>query len=249
MHFSSLIRTFAAMKVLVIHAAKLKERGENIDKMLKSMGLDYEFIREGDADQLTDEMLDKYLADGPEDMHKKSPRASCTIKHFLSYEKILADSMEGALVLEDDIVLHDGFVPLFEKSIAEYRRDYAERPVLISYEDSSLQFVPRSQREKGRMLYPGHKDRMAGAYFINSHAAKAILDCLKEQPSDIPVDCYHYRLLREGVIDYLWCQPALATQGSFTGAFRSSLSKKKDRMIVVRWWFKKNYKRLLYWLR
>ena len=59
MHFSSLIRTFAAMKVLVIHAAKLKERGENIDKMLKSMGLDYEFIREGDADQLTDEMLDK----------------------------------------------------------------------------------------------------------------------------------------------------------------------------------------------
>ena len=237
------------MKALVIHAAKLKERGENIDRMLRSIGMDYEFIREGDADDLTDELLDKYLKDGPEDLHRKCPRASCTIKHFLSYEKILADGLEGALILEDDIVLHDDFMPRFMQSMEEYRRHYADQKVLISYEDSSLQFVPRSQREKGRMLYPGKKDRMAGAYFINCHAAKAILDRLAQQPTDIPIDCYHYQLLRKGVINYLWCQPALATQGSFTGQFRSSLSKKKDRMIVIRWWFKKNYKRLLYWLR
>lgn len=237
------------MKALVIHAAKLKERGENIDRMLRGIGMDYEFISEGDADQLTDELIDKYLADGPEDLHKKSPRASCTIKHFLAYEKIVAEGMEGALVLEDDIVLHDNFMPRFEKSIEEYREHYKGRNVLISYEDSSLQFVPRSKREKDRMLYPGKKDRMAGAYFVSLHAAKTILDCLKQQPTAIPVDCYHYELLKKGVIDYLWCQPALATQGSFTGQFRSSLSKKKDTMIVVRWWFKKNYKKLLYWLR
>ena len=237
------------MKALVIHAAKLKERGENIDRMLRGIGMDYEFIREADADELTDELLDKYLADGPEDLHRKCPRASCTIKHFLSYEKILADGLEGALILEDDIVLHDDFLPQFEKSMEEYHRNYAESKVLISYEDSSLQFVPRSQREKGRMLYPGKKDRMAGAYFINRHAAQAILDELKQQPTAIAIDCYHYELLKRGVIDYLWCQPALATQGSFTGQFRSSLSKKKDRMIEIRWWFKKNYKRLLYWLR
>ena len=237
------------MKVLVIHAAKLKERGENIDRMLRAIGMDYEFISEGDADELTDELIDKYLADGPEDLHRKSARASCTIKHFLACEKIVDEGLEGALVLEDDIVLHDDFKPQFEKSIEEYREHYADDKVLISYEDSSLQFVPRSQREKGRMLYPGKKDRMAGAYFINRHAAKAILECLRQQPTAIPVDCYHYELLKRGVIVYLWCQPALATQGSFTGRFRSSLSKKKDTMIVVRWWFKKSYKRLLYWLR
>lgn len=236
-------------KALVIHAAKLKERGENIDRMMKAIGMDYEFISEGDADQLTEELLDRYLKDGPEDLHQKSPRASCTIKHFLSYEKILADGLEGALILEDDIVLHDDFKEKFEQSIDEYRQNYADRNVLISYEDSSLQFVPRSKREKGRMLYPGKKDRMAGAYWINHHAAKKILDLLKQERTDIPIDCYHYRLLREGAIDYLWCQPALATQGSFTGQFRSSLSKKKDTLIVIRWWFKKNYKRLLYWLR
>ena len=188
-------------KALVIHAAKLKERGENIDSMMKSIGMDYEFISEGDADKLTDELLDRYLKDGPEDLHKKSPRASCTIKHFLSYEKILTDGLEGALILEDDIVLHDDFKEKFEKSIEEYRKNYADRNVLISYEDSSLQFVPRSKREKNRMLYPGKKDRMAGAYWINHHAARKILDLLKQDPTDIPIDCYHYRLLREGAID------------------------------------------------
>ena len=46
-----------------------------------------------------------------------------------------------------------------------------------------------------------------------------------------------------------WCQPALATQGSFTGLFKSALSSKKDRMESVKWWFKKSYKQFLYWFR
>ena len=237
------------MKTLVIHAAKLRERGEHIDRMLRSMGMDYEFVSEADADALTDALVDRYLADGPEQMRQKNARASCTIKHFLACQRIVDGGWEGALVLEDDIVLHTGFKAAFERSLDEWRRRYGGQPVVISYEDSSLQFVPRSRRQAGQMLYPGNKDRMAGAYFVSLAAARAISDSLREAPSRVPVDCYHYELLRRGVILYLWCQPALATQGSFTGAFRSSLSKKKDRMIVIRWWFKKNYKRLLYWLR
>ena len=51
------------MKALVIHAAKLTERGDHIDRMLHAIGMDYEFISEGDADALTDELLDRFLAD------------------------------------------------------------------------------------------------------------------------------------------------------------------------------------------
>ncbi len=156
---------------------------------------------------------------------------------------------EGALILEDDIVLHQNFLPQFLQSINEYNQRYADGNVLISYEDSSLQFVPRSKREKGRMLYPATTGRMAGAYFINHHAAKSILERLRHDRCDVPIDLYHYQLIQENFITYLWCQPALASQGSFTGAFRSSLSSKKDRFIVWRWFLKKSYKRLLYWLR
>ena len=237
------------MKAFVIHPQRLKERGEHIDRMLRNIGMDYEFVNEGDDDTQIEVYLDQYMRDGKEPMHQRSPRALCTISHFLTYERILAEQMEGALILEDDIVLHDNFMVRFEQSIEEYRRNHADKRILISYEDSSLQFVPRSQREKGRMLYPAEKGRMSGAYFINHHAAKAILDRLQTDRCDQAIDWYHYQLIQEHFIDYLWCQPALATQGSFTGQFHSALSSKKDRMIVIRWWFKKNYKKLLYWLR
>jgi len=237
------------MKTFVIHAVKLKERGEHIDKMLRSIGIDYEFVNEGDSESQIQAYLDLYMRNGKEEMHKKSPRSLCTISHFLAYEHLLEEGLDGALVLEDDIVLHDNFLSRYEKSIEEYQSNYADRKVLISYEDSSLQFVPRSQREKGRMLYPADKGRMAGAYFINRHAATAILERLRKERCDLAIDWYHYQLIKEGFVDCLWCQPALATQGSFTGQFRSALSKKKDAMIVIRWWLKKHYKQLLYWLR
>ena len=238
------------MKVLVIHAAKLKERGEHVDRMLRSIGMDYEFIREADLEDLSRELLCKYFAQGEKMSDSPLPRYSCATKHFLALERIVTDNLEGALVLEDDIVLHADFTRYFSQSIEELRSRYAQRPAMISYEDSSLQFVPRSQRKKGQLLYPGKKDRMAGAYYMSRTCAEAILaDLRANKCPTTDADTYHYDLLKRGVIEYLWCQPALATQGSFTGAFRSSLSSKKDRMIEIRWWFKKNYKRLLYWLR
>lgn len=238
------------MKALVIHAAKLKERGEHMDRMLRGIGMEYEFIREADLDDLSKELLCKYFTQGEKMAASPLPRYSCATKHFLAYKKIVDEGMDGALILEDDIVLHDDFLDYFDKSINEFYERYAERPAMISYEDSSLQFVPRSQRKKGQLLYYGKKDRMAGAYYMSRRCAEAILsDLSAHKCHTTDADTYHYHLLKQGVIDYLWCQPALATQGSFTGAFRSSLSSKKDRMIEFRWWFKKNYKRLLYWFR
>ena len=217
------------MKALVIHAAKLKKRGEHMDRMLRGIGMEYEFIREADLDDLSKELLCKYFTQGEKMAASPLPRYSCATKHFLAYKKIV----DG----ECDLI----FVA---------KPSNAERPAMISYEDSSLQFVPRSQRKKGQLLYYGKKDRMAGAYYMSRRCAEAILsDLSAHKCHTTDADTYHYHLLKQGVIDYLWCQPALATQGSFTGAFRSSLSSKKDRMIEFRWWFKKNYKRLLYWFR
>lgn len=237
------------MKLFVIHPDHLIERGKHIEQMLNRLGLDFEFVNEGKTESKIQEYLHKYLKDGQEKMLQKVPRSLCTISHFLAYEKIVSENLEGALILEDDVVLYSNFLPLYQQTMVEYSSLYSQQRVIISYEDSSLQFVPRSQRVEGRMLYPGKKDRMAGAYFINKVAAAAILERLQTLRCDVAIDVYHYQLIREGFIQYLWCQPALATQGSFTGAFRSSLSKKKDIMIRMRWCFKRNYKRLLYWLR
>lgn len=237
------------IKTLVIHPDHLKERGEHIDCMLRGMGLDYEFVNEGHDDKQIDSYIHQYLRNGREQLQRRIPRALCTISHFLAYEKIVAENWEGALVLEDDIVLNKGFCPYFERSIEEYRRNYTDKNILISYEDSSLRFVPRSRREKGRMLYPADKGRMSGAYFINANGARSILRELRKEPCDLAIDWYHSELIKKGLIDCLWCHPTIATQGSFSGRFASALTTKNDWMVSIRWWFKKNYKKMLYWFR
>lgn len=236
------------MKIYVIHPDRLKERGEHIDRMMKSLGMDYEFVNEGHDEDHIQALLDQYMKDGREQLHRSIPRALCTVSHFLAYERIVAEGLEGALVLEDDIALDKNFVPRFEQSISEYRKDYAERNIFISYEDSALRFVPRSQREMGRMLYPARKGRMAGCYFINFNAAKAILEQLKVERCDLAIDWYHNDLIDKGLLECLWCQPTIATQGTFSGAFRSSLNN-DGPFVHLRWLFKKNYKKLLYWFR
>lgn len=234
------------MKTLVIHAAALRERGEHMDRMLRGLGMDYEFIKEGDLDHLDAQLMGRFFKDG--EKLQPTARYSCAAKHFLAYEKIVAEGMEGALVLEDDIVLNDGFCKYFEQSLDELHRDYDGRPVIISYEDSALRFVPRSQREKGRLLYPAKKGRMAGCYYINDVAAKAIQEQLSMERCDEPIDWYHNTLINKGVLECLWCQPTIATQGTFSGAFVSSLNN-DGPFVRLRWLFKKNYKKLLYWLR
>lgn len=237
------------MKTLVIHPTRLKERGEHLDRMLRNIGLEYDIVNEGSDEAKIKAYLKKYLRNGQEEMLRKVPRSLCTISHFLAYERIQSEGLEGALVLEDDILLHKNFKMKFEQSIEEYQRNYQNQKIIISYEDSPLWFVPRSQREKGRMLYPGHRDRLSGAYFINKHAAKAILDDLQANRCDRAIDLYHYQLIEEKVIDYLWCHPTLATQGTATGAFETSLSANKKHLRKLSWLFQKNYKLLLYWFR
>ncbi len=241
--------TFAPMKTLVIHPDRLKERGEHVDRMLRHIGLDYEIVNEGNDEAQVASYLGKYLRNGQEEMVRKVPRSLCTISHFLAYERIISEGLEGALVLEDDILLHKNFKGKFEQSIEEYHKIYQDQKIIISYEDSPLWFVPRSQRQKGRMLYPGHRDRLSGAYFINRQAAQAILNHLEAKKCDRAIDLYHYQLIEERVINYLWCHPTLATQGTATGAFSSSLSKNKKRLRALSWMFQKNYKLLLYWFR
>lgn len=238
------------MTVLVIHAKHLTDRLQHINQQLKDWPGDVDYILDLDKDELTPEILAQYIKPGSEiDCIKGS--TSCAIKHILACQYIIDHQLEGALILEDDIVLHPHFTEDFEKTMEEYQRNYSGRPVIISYEDSSLQFIPRSQRVKGQWLYkaPHGRVRFAGAVYINQQAAQVIIDNVKANKCDITIDHYHMKLYRAGLLDYLWCEPCLATQGSFYGLFLSSIGGQVRRFEGLRWRFKYYYRRLLYWFR
>jgi len=235
--------------VLVIHAKHLTARRQHMERQLKDWPGRVEYILDYDRDELTDEVIRTYIKPGCE-LDNRSGATSCAVKHLLACRYIVEHQLEGALVLEDDIVLHPGFREDFEKTLDEWRRCYAGQPVLISYEDSSLQFIPRSQRVKGRMLYdaPLGRVRFTGALYYSRQVAQAILDDVQANKCDIAIDHYQKNLNQKGVIRFVWSEPCLATQGSFTGMFTSSIGQIRS-MEGLRWHLKYFYKRLVYWFR
>jgi len=236
-------------KILVIHAKHLTERLAHMQRQLSDWPGEVAYILDADKDELTDALISHYFKKGCE-LDNKSGATSCAVKHLLACRHIVEQQLEGALVLEDDIVLHPGFRADFEQTIAEWRAQHAGEPVIISYEDSSLQFIPRSKRKKGQWLYeaPHGRVRFNGALYISRQAAEAIVHDVETNKCDIAVDHYYVHLYDRGLLRFLWCEPALATQGSFNGAFISSVGQIRT-FEGLRWRLKYAYKRLVYWLR
>ena len=107
-------------KVIVIHAKHLRERMVHMERQLRDWPGEVVYVTEADKDELTDELIDTYFVPGCE-LYNKSGATSCAIKHIKACQYIVDHQLEGALVLEDDIVLHQGFEADFAKTIAEYR--------------------------------------------------------------------------------------------------------------------------------
>ena len=235
--------------VLVIHAKHLTERMQHMQRQLQDWQGDVVYIQDYDKSELSDEIVQTFFKAGCE-LDNKSGATSCAMKHLLSCKYIVDHQLEGALILEDDIVLRPGFQTDFEKTLDECRHNYAEQPVLISYEDSSLQFIPRSRRVKDQWLYeaPHGRVRFNGALFISQKAARAIWDDVTTNKCDIAVDHYYMHLYGKGLVQFLWCEPCLATQGSFSGTFVSSMGQIRS-MEGLRWKLKYAYKRFVYWFR
>ena len=240
------------IKVYVIHVKSHTVREKLITKQLEPLGLDYTFLTEGDCDELTEEIISKYFISNSKHWTTPNgplPRISCAYKHLMACKHIIDENLEGALILEDDIILHKNFMRYFEKSISEWKGQHYEEPFLANYEDSSLMLIPRSKRKKNQMLYKANRDRFGGCYFVSKKGAEAIYDYVAKNKTDLPNDLLHSKLTKEGIINYYWTHPCIATQGSFTGKNSSTLSNKKDYLISLRWLSKNSYKKILYFFR
>lgn len=238
------------MTALVIHAKSLTDRLQHVKQQLKDWPGPVEYILDYDKDELTDEILRRYIQPGCE-LDNRSGATSCALKHLLACQYIVDNGLEGALVVEDDIVLHSQFMEKYEKTMEEYRHRFADKPVIISYEDSSLQFIPRSQRVKGQWLYeaPHGRVRFNGLLYINRQAAQNIVDEVRKDKCNIAVDHYYQKYLYDkGLVKMIWSEPCLATQGSFDGTFLSSMGQLRS-FEGLRWKVKLVIKRVVYWFR
>lgn len=215
---------------------------------MDKIGGDYEFILDGDMEDLTEEVLQKYFV--PE-LAKVTPFNSCSMKHLTACKYIVEHNLPGALVLEDDMVLYDNFVKVFNECMDEIDRRGLESP-LINFEDSALRFVPRSQRRKGQHLYAVSRGRFAGCQYYSQGVARQILDYVDKYKMDCSIDVLQGELIGKIGLNYYYCHPCIATQGTHNGMFASSISSisaKKQRYRALMWQLKLAFKKMVYLFR
>src|SRR5262249_32883389 len=93
------------MHVYVINLARSLDRRAHITAELRKTGLDYEIITAVDGRDL--DLGDSGLID-PLLLAKNSfpaGTAGCALSHLSAYQKSIADGLDQALILEDDVVL------------------------------------------------------------------------------------------------------------------------------------------------
>ncbi len=203
-------------KVIVLHVKKgSEERAKRMELMLSKMGIEFEYMLDGDVDDLSDERMAKYF----DPSIQRKAATSCSMKHILTMERLVNEGLERVLVLEDDAILHRNFVSLFNKSMDELdKKEFDNEPYMIFYEATFKWYIPRSQRRKGQMLYHPRSLQCAACYVVNRAFAQLFLDHIGKTPVHRPIDETYSILYNEGMMPNLYqSHPDLCEQGSHIG--------------------------------
>lgn len=227
-------------RVYVIHVrAGAEDRAASIEQQLARHGIEFEYVLDGDMDDLTPAFLDQWFA-GP--MKRRHPGTSCCAKHLITYARMLRDGRNDALVLEDDIFLSDDFIDALNASLAELRaRPDAHAPIaFISLENSGLGQVEGAAA--GTTLYRSDHGRDTGAYWLSREVAARFLARAEAERVDLATPHFHNRFFQSGEVEIWWRHPTIAEQGSHSGKFDSLLSPRRTGVMRrPRWLVRKAY--------
>jgi GR25 family glycosyltransferase involved in LPS biosynthesis len=230
----------------IIHVSTAIERERHMLQQISGRNLSYQFILDGDKDQLNEKILEKYFSGN---MRQISNGTSCAYKHILAYENMIENNIEQALVLEDDIELDVHFEDFLGKIYDEIDRNNISN-YLISLEDSNLKYVKGSERKHDQILYPKKMGRMAGAYLIDLKAAMNMVHEINQHKCSLPIDWFHNLCSEKKILNIWWAHPAIACQGSLSGSIKSLIDDKPANYFRrLSFKLQKFYKKIIYSLR
>ncbi len=237
----------SSIKTYVVHVKGDKAREAHITKELTKHHIPFQFMLDGNIEDITDSILEKYFGDS---MKRKTSQTSCALKHILIYEEMIKNNVEQALIFEDDIELTKSFNRVFSTCLVEIENrklnNYA-----IFYENTNLLYIKKSEAVAGQILYEKKSSRYAGAYLLDIAAAKGIIEYIKQKQCDRPIDWLYNKLAEDNSINIYWSYPPIAEQASHNGKMQSLLDGKKYGFFRrVSYFLQKIYKKeILYKLR
>ena len=228
-------------KIYIIHYTKLKDRYSNVIPFLENFKVPYEFIEDYDQEVLTESILKEfYLADKNKfeekvnplwdsNIHKfrvlNLPEISCTIKHLVAIKKLSQECVNFGLILEDDVLFKDNFNNLYKKYFSETPSDwdaiFLGEGCGVNFQNYKILDSKKVSNNSYLMKHPA--TNCAEAYILRPQIARKIYE------SAIPFQLVSdweiaYQLYKFNAKTYWW-YPSIATQGSRTGLYKSTLDK------------------------
>lgn len=103
------------MKAYVINMARSTNRRATMERRLKRLDIDFEFIDAFDASSVDKSSLRQYISEDSEDFGARNDwrfnagTIGCAISHQTCYRHMISSCTETALILEDDVVFLPGF--------------------------------------------------------------------------------------------------------------------------------------------
>ena len=152
------------------------------------------------------------------------------LRHFYAYKEI-SQKYEHGLILEDDVILSDDFVNLFNKYVVELPNDY---DMLFLGDGCNLHIEPhkiiQNKHIYEKCLYPTNwggdgASRCSDSYLISKKCAIQLcyyIDHLSYKIS-YNLDWWLNVACRDNQFKVYWAEPTIVTQGTQTGFFSSSV--------------------------
>lgn len=211
------------MKIFIIHYKKLIHRKTHILEQFKKFNItDYEFI-EIDRDELYKENISMFQE------NYNNSQIAISLSHFYAYKQI-SDNYDNGLILEDDIILSDNFVNIFNNYISQLPQDY---DMLFIGDGCNLhiqnhKLIPNKNIYE-KCVYPTKWGgfgctRCADSYLVNKKCAEKICHYITNlsYKIDLPIDHWLNIVSRDNDFKVYWAEPTIATQGTENGLFNTS---------------------------
>lgn len=208
-------------KIFICHYTKLVERKPILQKQLDRYKLSVEWIEVLDKEEININELTKILPNinkplniqGHIGRNLRMSEISLILKHNYIWEKMVNEDIENVLVLEDDALLKDNFVNLFNSYIDELPNDYD----LLWVGSCCGLHAPIINNKH---IYIKDGSRCTHAYMISKKCAEKMIEYHKI--NNYPCDFMFNEAIKKYNFKNYWLEPDLISQNNM---FMTSIQK------------------------
>ena len=136
--------------IFIISLPKATQKQELLRKHMQNLGIPFEFIWGVDGKLLNEEELQKVFdkeksynyykwyrnRTGSAGVELSRGEIGCTLAHRKVFKKIVDENIGRAIILEDDVLVAEDFLPVIEKVIASIERSYAGKNLVIKLDET-----------------------------------------------------------------------------------------------------------------